>query len=855
MFMEDIDKSFSALQKIEIDFQEFCAKGLHITEADTRFNIIDRIITEVLHWPHAEVRREVRASGQYLDYLLNVNGKKYVCLEAKKVGNSFTFPTDYQRKNYKISGSISKEKNISEAINQVRTYCDESAIRYAIVTNGYTWIIFRAIREDMPWKDGSVRVFNGFQSLMNSFIEFWNLISYSRLSQRSLDSYFTPQINPERSLTRVLNKLVDPDVPLLRNSLHTELHPIIRHFFEDIVDPEYLDKLEKCYVYSTTIKTVANNLGFVIKDSIPKFLADDGTTELLHRQSDAGEFGKVIEKAVKLKRGQLFLLLGGIGAGKTTFQKRFQLTVGRQVLEDNAIWFSIDFLTPPTVDRLEEFVWRSILTQLRQRYQSPHLETRQNIKRAFSQDILALQETDLYGLQEGSKLYEEKLNTYLAKWQSNLGEYVPKLLSTAKPRKSISTVLFFDNVDQLDPPYQAQIFLLAQHITDIVESITVIALREESYYTASVQKVFTAYVNRRFHIASPPFRKMISLRINYVLRAIEEQSTDPNSVFGNLNKKDRIVDLLRIVEQSIFEKSKNIAHFIDHLCYGNMRLALQMFSAFLVSGATDVDKMLKIYRRDGSYYVAFHEFLRSIMLGDRYFYKGTFSSILNLFECGAEINSSHFTALRVLYVLDIVKNDSSKEGEGYFEIERFVSMFDDIFNNKEDLILTLNRLVAKQLIEVNTKITESIIGSSHLRITSSGWYYYKYLCTSFAYLDLVFQDTPINSSSTFESLVTSMYLVNNLSDPEEDKVPRMKERFKRVEIFLNYLKAEEDAETIRYNLAIYKDDVLGSTRFMPKIIISYEEQKAWIKKRIEENREKFDEDYFVVREDEFLEEE
>jgi hypothetical protein len=82
-----------------------------------------------------------------------------------------------------------------------------------------------------------------------------------------------------------------------------------------------------------------------------------------------------------------------------------------------------------------------------------------------------------------------------------------------------------------------------------------------------------------------------------------------------------IAEFLRIVEYSIFEKNKNIQRFIEAICFGNMRMALQMFTTFLISGATDVDKMLHIFHRDGSYFVAFHEFVKSIMLGERRYYK------------------------------------------------------------------------------------------------------------------------------------------------------------------------------------------------------------------------------------------
>ena len=72
-----------------------------------------------------------------------------------------------------------------------------------------------------------------------------------------------------------------------------------------------------------------------------------------------------------------------------------------------------------------------------------------------------------------------------------------------------------------------------------------------------------------------------------------------------------------------------------------MRMALEMFTTFLVSGATDVDKMLAIYNREGAYFVAFHEFVKSIMLGDRKYYKESESPVMNLYDCGADRNSSH----------------------------------------------------------------------------------------------------------------------------------------------------------------------------------------------------------------------
>ena len=124
-----------------------------------------------------------------------------------------------------------------------------------------------------------------------------------------------------------------------------------------------------------------------------------------------------------------------------------------------------------------------------------------------------------------------------------------------------------------------------------------------------------------------------------------------------------------------------------------------MFSTFLISGATDVDKMLKIYNRSGYYLVQFHEFIKSVILGDRRYYKESASKVFNLFNCSAERNSSHFTAIRLLKFLQKRRSNFSVEGQGYIEIAKTVTIFDDLFDNREDLISIANRLLKWNLIK------------------------------------------------------------------------------------------------------------------------------------------------------------
>ena len=847
------DYALDALQQVKQEFQQFCELKGNISEADTRAKIIDKVLTLVLGWPEQVIQRERHAHEGYSDYELEVHDKPLITVEAKKVGTPFVFPTQTRiQRSLKLTGSMLTIPEIKEAISQVRKYCDDLGIRYAVATNGYAWIVFRAIREDMGWRNGNALVFPSLEYITENFTFFWNILSYEAVSAGSLDTEFGSALRTSRESHRVINMLFNADLPLQRNRLNMELLPLVKLIFEDITNENQLEILQSCYVHYGSLKTVARDIDAAITDTMPAFLVNQGTEQLFETPDGTGRFGEMVTNVNELTAGELCLLLGGIGSGKTTFLRRYQLTVGRDILNKNSLWFHIDFLKAPNIpEAVELFIWNTILEQLRSRYSDYRLERRRNLRQAYAKDIEALEESALRPFKAGSTEYEKILAEYLGKWQSDTANYVQRLLNTCEQRRNQKVILFIDNVDQLSPESQAEAFLLAQRITRLIGSLTIVAMREESYYTASVQKSFTAYTNRKFHIASPRFLDVVQNRIAYAQKVMKSTFENPSFVAAPHKTQDArdIYDLLTIVSQSLFSVNRNIVRFIEAICFGNMRSALELFIGFLTSGATDVDKMLGIYRRDGEYFVGFHEFVKSVMLAARKYYKEEQSPILNVFDCGTYKNSSHFTALRILYLLLSYRGQSSREGQGYIEITRMHNSFEDIFDNTEDFIVTLNRLLRAQLVEVNTRSTGSIRGASHVRVTSAGWYYSNYLVRSFCYLDLVLQDTPFNISQIAKDLKQSVYLVDNLYDLEEAKLRRVEARFDRVEIFLDYLRREEDQERAHFQLGTTAE-ILGLP-IVEAIIEQYENERDWIRRRINENRERFaDDTIFKTSEDE-----
>ncbi len=253
--------------------------------------------------------------------------------------------------------------------------------------------------------------------------------------------------------------------------------------------------------------------------------------------------------------------------------------------------------------------------------------------------------------------------------------------------------------------------------------------------------------------------------------------------------------------------------------------------------------MLRIQRREGSYNVAFHEFVKAIMLGERRYYKEEQSPVFNMFNTGTEKNSSHFTAWRILNVLLSHEGESTVEGRGFVDIARLENEFEERFDNRQDFVSTIVRLVAGRLVEANNRATDSIDGASHVRITSAGWYYLKYLCEAFAYLDLVLQDTPFSNLNVEAEIRQAVHDVDNLSDKEDEKLVRMKVRFDRVDTFLDYLADEETLERGKFEL----DKVEGAigAPIMPAVREKFRREREWIERRLRENREKYEEELGV----------
>ena len=101
--------------------------GGKLNEADTRHQIIDATLHDVLGWPRTLTRCEPYVGPGYADYVLhNRRDAQLFFLEAKKSGASFKLPSTFnsERKSKFVRiKTLLTSPEIKAAMEQVREYC------------------------------------------------------------------------------------------------------------------------------------------------------------------------------------------------------------------------------------------------------------------------------------------------------------------------------------------------------------------------------------------------------------------------------------------------------------------------------------------------------------------------------------------------------------------------------------------------------------------------------------------------------------------------------------------------------------------------------------------------------------
>ena len=747
-------------------------------EATTRLQFIDGLLFDCLGWDKSECVAEDNFEGTYTDYSLGAPYKNLI-VEAKKEDIYFEVPAGVNDLTSRIKRFKNEAPEVYEAIKQAMGYCQPRGVPFAAVCNGHQLVAFIASRNDgIPPIEGRALVLNSHRQMVEQFLELWNCLSKDGVKSQGLPVLL--QETGERPPPDKLSLRI-PKYPRhqKRNTLQTNFQVFGDLIIEDVVrlPANEKDFLKACYASSGALSQYASISKSVLRSRYSSEFEESLAGPSLAAATAKGDKPTITtEMLAQSASRRPVLLIGDVGVGKTMFVRNFILLDAEELLRE-AIIIYVDLGVQPTLaPDLNEYLEREISSQLHDKY-SIDIEDGRFVQGVYNVDLCGFDRSIYSGFRETDPAeYEKRKVSFLEDKLAARHVHLRRSLEHIQKGRNKQIVFFLDNVDQRPDEFQQRAFLIGQSMAERWPAFVFVSLRPETFHRSRAEGALSAYHAKAFTISPPRVDRVIHKRLRFAIRLLESGAIG-SSITGvefQVDLQD-LLDYLRIIDSS-FDKNYELIEFVDNVCGGNIRLALDFIRTFVGSGHANTEKMLQIFRETGNYNVPLHEFVRAVIYGNYRDYDPRYSEITNLFDITGADGREHFLAPIVLAYLGLESQASGSSG--YVAAETLHRYVQHLGFQPVTISGVLNRLLRNKLIETETKVPLSGGGEGRIlfyRITTIGSYYYQKLACNFTYVDAIIVDTPI--------------VDRNVRDRIRDEAPILR-RLDRAEAFRLYLDSQ-----------------------------------------------------------------
>ncbi|PCI62154.1 MAG: hypothetical protein COB35_04235 [Gammaproteobacteria bacterium] len=745
-------------------------------EAETRKKLIDRIIEDVLGWNDLDIAYEERVSEDrnttFADYIIRTADTS-ILIEAKRIG--VTFNTIPGQKKVKLSGSIMEGKT-GEAIKQARNYCRKKSIPFAVITNGYQWILFPAVRTDqVSFSSSSAIIFDSLERILGEESDYFkSLLSRDgvidgnlaiELIGRNTDQFEERRLN--RFFKGAGTRSANPIYPLIENE-------VISAFSDSIINADK-SLLEKCYVKNADRQKFDNRIQMHLQKREPLFSSQPKRPM---RKREASSLTDSISTASSNARPLAILILGTVGTGKTTFLQYTRRVASAKYFEKSTSetyphWIDIDFRNFSQNESPIEFIYKALYEYIKS--DDYFNDYNRSIKNAYASDIAALKSGPMFLLSKNEAEFDEKITEVIMGDYNKINPYVDKIISYGATQTPVFLVI--DNIDQFeDDDTQSEIFSDAIALAGRLNINLIMAMRESTYVEHRSSPTFDAFDFDPIHIEPPEIPSVLSRRFFLTGQMLANKKGSFTALNGAEFKVDDLSIFIDIVKSSVL--GTEIGERIDVLSNHDVRLALRMTREFLARGYTDPAKALQTFGATRKYTLPKQEAFRSILLGNQSVYSEEYSIIGNPFD--SRLGRSNGELLR-MFVLNALVKQGSSNGTGSIDGPNIRDNLKAIGFSESDTMDVLSDLCEKRFIHTKSH-GKAEINSSYFA-SRLGGHIIRNLLSDFTFIENILMDTFIADKTIWGDLKS---ISQQILD-ERDVVLRLKLRADRCEKFYIYM--------------------------------------------------------------------
>lgn len=744
------------------------------SEAQTRFDVIDRLIREVLGWEFGQISVEERDEGEqrgFVDYILRA-GDHVIVLEAKKVGAAFPSPT--RKKTLKISGSVLGSGEISQALEQARRYAVSKDAEIAIVFNGFCWCYFSPADVLADAFAGLLFPFDSSSDAEQLF----NLFSSANVERGSLDDIRT--IKPPRHENRLLSEVVDSATRVDRNNIADHITPALNKAFYDAALLNDPSALEWCFVKTEARTKFDATLGVYLADPKPQNITP---AKRIKKSQPHLHIEGIVQGGTSTFAPPVTLIIGSVGSGKSTYLKHFELIAGRELISQEKVhWIYIDFEQMGRTGNPRAFLYNTLRDYISKSHTNTPTDFKTAIEPAYREEIAGLARGPFALIASDKDRFNQVVTDVIAKDYQQVEPYVDKVFKYIT-KKNVCIVIL-DNIDLYeDDNLETTVFSEGLALSKRVHCNVIVSIRDKTFVRHRNSSAFDAFELRKLWLDPPPFKSVLSKRLSLSKRILERRQAHIETGSGlRLNVPDLSV-FFDIVQKSVM--SGESGEFIEAMADENIRKGITLISNFLTSGHIQADKAVGNYLKgDEGYEFPFHETYKGTILGQWKYFKEDRAECLNMFD--SKLGSKSLRLIR-LYVLRYLLLNAQDENEVEVPVSECIKLFSKAGASTEQILRCLNDLARNGLLRNIT--AEDTNQNSTIAITRRGGYITKFLTRKFVYIEECMYDTAIEDSRVWQELTSLTVEIETAA--KRGAPTQMPLRKKRIEVFLDYLKSLE----------------------------------------------------------------
>lgn len=698
------------------------------SEEDSKIKIINRIFNECLGWPFSSFICEKNHENGFSDYILKTEGTPSLVVEAKRIGILGINSTITDRyRTLKISGSTLKPS--SHGIRQAHLYASEAGIPISVVTDGITWIIFK------NWVPGGYRekeafVFPSLEALINSFSEFYELLSYENFKAKLFNSIFDKVHNSRQYLTSPLVSALDPsEINILQKSpIALDLEKILNSFFTQLTGDDNSEIMKECFVESNESRIADYSLEKITNGVLNNLPQD--------KNKVGSELSNLVEINIHAEMpsdsDMSVFIVGPTGSGKTTYIDRFFSKILPQSTRKQCLPININCLDASGDDNTTvSWLTETVITFLEKELFTEGFPAYSDLQGMYFSQYRRMASGYLKKIYENDKAaFDEKFSTFLeSEIRDNREGYLESLLHFTIHNRKKLPIITVDNTDEFTLEFKIKIFQLCNSYRRKVNlCMLIFPVTDKSAWSFSKTDIFTIHQSRSFFLPTPSPREVFRKRIEYLNKKLVVADTiDSKDYLSNRGIRIKLTDISKFAQvlEDIFVENNFTAKTLGELTNYNIRSIMNLSKRIITSPVIRIEDLITSYITTGS--ISFSKFVDALIRGDYEAYRvstGDDFGVISTFKLSSEKIHSPLLTLRILALLRTTKQTGRDVDERHLTIQSIINYFEALGIDSVDVETCLKELVSLRILEPYDPSANVLNDTQKIAITYKGLAHY-----------------------------------------------------------------------------------------------------------------------------------